>query len=99
MTENGQRAYLFFQMLTMTLSMACALIGATLLFYVHFRPSPSFADSFADSVRMNVRITFFLVVISHISYCCALALIGFVYFPHEVFALGLCVAVFTALLL
>jgi magnesium-transporting ATPase (P-type) len=97
-TESAQQAYLFFQLLTLVLSMACAAISHALLFYIYYRPSAKFADAFADSVKINVRIVFRLVLFSHVTYCCSLILIGFVYFPNEPFALGLCIAVFSALL-
>jgi hypothetical protein len=47
---------------------------------------------------MNVRLVFRMVLFSHVSYCCSLILIGFVYFPNEPFALVLCVVVFSLLL-
>ncbi len=97
-TERAQLAYLFFQVLTLVLSMTCAFICHALLFYIYHRPSTAFADAFADSVKTNVRIVFRLVLLSHITYCCALVLVGFVYFPNEPFALYLCVAVFSLLL-
>ncbi len=39
-----------------------------------------------------------MVLFSHVSYCCSLILIGFVYFPNEPFALVLCIVVFSLLL-
>ena len=78
--------------------MTCAFICHTLLFYIYHWPSTAFADAFADSVKTNVRIVFRMVLLSHITYCCALVLVGFVYFPNEPFALYLCVAVFSMLL-
>jgi hypothetical protein len=66
-TEAAQQAYLFFQMLTLALSMSCAAISHALLFYIYHRPSAAFADSFADSVISNVRLVFRLVLFSHIT--------------------------------
>jgi hypothetical protein len=85
-------------MLTLVQSIACAAICHALLFYIHYRPSSAFADAFSDAVKMNVRLVFRLVLFSHITYCCSLILIGFVYFPNEPYALGYTVSAFSLLL-
>ena len=98
-TQNAQQAYLFFQVLTLVLSIACATLCNVLLAYTYARPSDSYADKFSESVKISVRIVFRLLLFAHITYCSALVLIGFVYFPDNKFALYACVTVFTALLL
>ena len=98
-TQNAQQAYLFFQVLTLVLSIACATLCNVLLAYTYARPSDSYADKFSESVKISVRIVFRLLLFAHITYCSALVLIGFVFFPDSKFALYACVTVFTALLL
>ena len=98
-TQNAQQAYLFFQVLTLVLSIACATLCNVLLAYTYARPSDSYADKFSESVKISVRIVFRLLLFAHITYCSALVLIGFVFFPDNKFALYACVTVFTALLL
>ena len=97
-TEHAQQAYLFFQVLTLSLSVACASVCHILLSYLYFRQSSAYADAFADAVVGNVRVVFRLLLCSHVTYCCSLVLIGFVYFPNDSYGLGLTVAVFSVLL-
>jgi hypothetical protein len=97
-TERAQEAFLFFQVLTLVLSVTCASVCNALLCYLYYRPDTSYADAFADAVIMNVRLVFRLVLFSHVTYCCSLILIGFVYFPNDAFALNLTISVFGILL-
>ena len=97
-TQNAHQAYLFFQVLTLVLSVACATLCNVLLTYMYARPSDSYADKFSDAVKISVRIVFRLLLCAHITYCSALVLIGFVYFPDNKFALAVSVTVFGSLL-
>ena len=95
---NNLHSYLFFQVLTLALSVACASICNALLCYLYYRPSAAYVDAFADAVKGSVRLVFRLVLFSHVTYCSSLVLIGFVYFPNNPYALGLTVTVFSILL-
>jgi hypothetical protein len=98
-TQQAQQAYLFFQVLTLVLSIACATICNVLLAYTYARPSDAYADKFSEAVKVSVRIVFRLSLFAHVTYCSALVLIGFVYFPENTFGLVLSVTVFSALLI
>jgi hypothetical protein len=85
-------------MLTLSLSVTCAFISNSLLCYLFYRPSATYIDSFSDAVVKNVRLAFRLVLLSHVTYCCSLITIGFVYFPENSYALGLTISAFCVLL-
>ena len=95
---NNLHSYLFFQVLTLALSVACASICNALLCYLYYRPSAAYVDAFTDAVKGSVRLVFRLVLFSHVTYCSSLVLIGFVYFPNNPYGLGLTVTVFSILL-